>query len=167
MAVCGGLKRPGAEQFGEMFGRTYGPTSLQIPSARQTEAKRVLTRHCWLATCGGKSLEECCNTTASSVLGFLVAPKAFRRRDQTPLGTLLELHQAESSRTLSAQHSAEETKAGSFASFRAVSSLLYFDFVRPPLHTSSIQLKVKRHLGNIPRFQDSRLLLAVYYKGSL
>ena len=92
---------------------------------------------------------------------------SFRRRDQTPLGTLLELHQAESSRTLSAQHSAEETKAGSFASFRAVSSLLYFDFVRPPLHTSSIQLKVKRHLGNIPRFQDSRLLLAVYYKGSL
>ena len=105
------------ERCGEMFGRAYGSTSLPTPSARAAETKRVPTRHCWLATCGEKSLEECCNTTASFVENILTAPKAFRHKDQTQLGILLELNQTEDKKTLNVQHNAEENKTGNFVSF--------------------------------------------------
>ena len=103
-----------------MFGERYGPTSLPTHSARVTEAIRVPTRHCWDAMSGVEFLEECCNTTASFALSILMAQLASHRKDQTPLGTLPELHRIECKKTLNAQCSAEENKTGNFASFRVL-----------------------------------------------
>ena len=89
-------------------------------SARAAEALRVPTRHCWDAMSGVEFLEESCNTTVSFALSILMAQLASHRKDQTPLGTLPELHLTESKKTLNAQCSAEENKTGNFASFRVL-----------------------------------------------
>ena len=100
-----------------MFGKTSGPPSLPTPSARAAEAIKVPTRHYWVVTCGEKFLVEWSNTTATIVLNIQMGPQAFRRKDQILQGILLEVNQTESKTTLNAQNSAEEIRAGHFASF--------------------------------------------------
>ena len=100
-----------------MLGKTFGPPSLPTPLARAAEAIKVPPRHYWVVMCGEKFLEEWSNTTASIVLNIRMGPQAFRRRDQTLQGMWPELNRTESKTTLNAQNSAEETRAGHFASF--------------------------------------------------
>ena len=69
--------------------------------------------------CGVDFLEESCSTIASLVLNIL-EPSDFRLKDKTPQGMLLEVERTESKKTLNAQCSAGENKAGRFASFKTV-----------------------------------------------
>ena len=94
----------------------FGPTSLPTPSARVTEAPRVQTRLCRVGMCGEDSLEGWCSTTATFALNILERWD-FHPKDQTPQQILSEEKLTESNKTLNAQHSAEESKAGGSASF--------------------------------------------------
>ena len=69
--------------------------------------------------CGVDFLEESCSTIASLVLNIL-EPSDFRLKDKTPQGMLLEVERTGSKKTMNAQCSAEENKAGRFASFKTV-----------------------------------------------
>ena len=124
--MLGGLWGTQMSGSRKIWGEVWKNIWTNIIADPLSKSNRGLTRHCWLATCGGRFQKGCFNTTASFAQSILTAPKAFHHKDQTQLEILLVLNQTENKKTLNAQHSAEENRAGSFASFSKLN--LWFTF---------------------------------------